>query len=133
MLAVANRLPQFDTYRIFQDLGGEEYVQQLNKGKKNIKVLLESLLTLQEDILRQNPETITILEGETSKAVQITVNNSDEEIPSDMEDDEEKNIIQVETFKPVLKKNRKRKLQDGEFPVVLEKCFKSFVPYRQVL
>ncbi|XP_069883226.1 protein AATF isoform X1 [Dipodomys merriami] len=133
-LLTTNQLPQPDVFPVFKDKGGPEFVSALKnrsfmglelwtwalslrslaQGHKALKVLLRSLVDLQEELLFQYPDTRYLVDGMKSKA-------ESEEISS--EDDE-----------PEKKKQRrappKRKLDMNDYPGFMAKRFADFTVFR---
>ncbi|XP_044735364.1 protein AATF [Chrysoperla carnea] len=96
-LITANRLPQTDTYTKIKEKSGEEFEKLAKETQSNVAKVLDGLLNLQDTLLKKYPETKNL--------DQKTVEESDEEIPSD-DEDEEKIVSEneEETGEPITKK-----------------------------
>nr|XP_033777799.1 protein AATF isoform X2 [Geotrypetes seraphini] len=115
-LLSANQLPQPDDLPAFKQKGGTEFSNALKNNYKALKALLRSLVELQDELLYQYPDTRPLIDGKASKA------DSDEEIPSD-EDDEE--LVEKKQKRPP-----KRKLEMEEYPEFMAKRFTDFRTFR---
>ncbi|XP_078539699.1 protein AATF [Lissotriton helveticus] len=116
-LVTANQLPQPDTFPDFKKKGGPEMASALKNNYKALKALMRSLVELQDELLYQYPDTRHLVDGNKAKA------DSDEEIPSDDEAEEEEH---VETRKGPTK----RKLEMDEYPEFMAKRFADYRPFR---
>ncbi|XP_050732418.1 protein AATF-like [Eriocheir sinensis] len=123
VLSATNQLPQHDTYKLFLKEHDQNYIKNLSAAKAASKNLLNSLLQIQELLLRQHPETNYIVTGKTPKD---TGSGSDEEITSS-EDEEEKPVENKETegFRGL-----KRKMKVEEYEEVLSKRHAAVLPFR---
>uniref|UniRef100_A0A8C5MF28 Apoptosis antagonizing transcription factor n=1 Tax=Leptobrachium leishanense TaxID=445787 RepID=A0A8C5MF28_9ANUR len=115
-LLLANQLPQPDTFPIFKKEGGSEFSTAVKNNYKALKELMRSLVQLQDEMLYQYPETQCLKDGKRSKA------DSDEEIPSD---EEEEDLEKTKRKGPP-----KRKLEVDEYPEFMAKRFADFRTYR---
>ncbi|XP_056413519.1 protein AATF [Hyla sarda] len=120
VLLTANQLPQHDMFAAFKKEGGAEFLAPLTKSYKALKELMRSLVQLQDELFFQFPETRYLIDGKKCKA------DSDEEIPSDDDDELEKEDLVLE------KNNRppKRKLEVKDYPEFMTKRFAGFRTYR---
>ncbi|KAG8588868.1 hypothetical protein GDO81_006132 [Engystomops pustulosus] len=87
-------------------------------GYKALKELMRSLVELQDELLFQFPETRYLIDGKECKA------DSDEEIPSDEEMENEDMIMEKNRRPP------KRKLEVKDYPGFMEKRFADFQTFR---
>lgn len=67
ILQLANHLPQHHVHSDFIKCGGETYVQALHKCKSSVASLLSQLLALQQQLMKQYPETQQLLTNSNSK------------------------------------------------------------------
>nr|XP_054757744.1 protein AATF-like [Lytechinus pictus] len=127
-LHLSNQLPQCQTLDRFLEDGEEDGDLPiiLKKSEKELTRLMQSLVSLQDTLLQQNPETQHIIHGETPGNQSMNANegdDDDEEIPSD--DDEPKTVSPA-----VERKSLKRKLDPSDFEEHLAKHHKNFESYR---
>ncbi|KAF6722053.1 Protein AATF [Oryzias melastigma] len=106
-LVTANQLPQPHTFPEFRKRGGAELQGVLGNTHKALKALQRSLLELQDLLLEQNPDTMSIVS-----------HSEDEELVSDEECAE--------------RRGPKRKLEMADYPALMAKRFSSFEPFRTV-
>ncbi|XP_041466848.1 protein AATF-like, partial [Lytechinus variegatus] len=128
-LHLSNQLPQCQTLDRFLEEGEEDGDLPiiLKKSEKELTRLMQSLVSLQDTLLQQNPETQHIIHGETpgSQSINANEDDDDEEIPSDLDDDEPK------TASPAVeRKSLKRKLDPSDFEEHLAKHHKNFESFR---
>ncbi|XP_075445615.1 protein AATF isoform X2 [Ascaphus truei] len=122
-LLVANQLPQPGAFPVFKRDGGSEFSDALKNNYKALKALMRSLVELQDELLYQYPDTRYLIDGKKSKA------DSDEEIPSD-EDEIEEKVDDDDVEKKKRKGPPKRKLEVDEYPEFMAKRFADFRTYR---
>ncbi|KAM9292309.1 protein AATF-like [Gastrophryne carolinensis] len=116
-LLSANQLPQHNTFELFKEKGGLELASPLLNSCKALKDLMKSLAQLQDELLYQFPETRYVIDGKKHTV------DSDEEIPSDEEEDG-----CSET--PRSNGAPKRKLKVSEYPEFMAKRFADFKTFR---
>ncbi|XP_042238971.1 protein AATF-like [Homarus americanus] len=114
-----NQLPQYDTYKKFVQECDPHYNKNLITAKSAAKNLLNSLLNVQELLLRQNSETSYIITGKKPKHLGT---DSDEEVTSS-EEEEEKEVL-------LNSRGTKRKMKLEEYDEVLSKRHAAMVPFR---
>ncbi|XP_073398663.1 protein AATF [Dendrobates tinctorius] len=120
VLVSANQLPQQDTFALFKKEGGGEFSAPLTNSYKALKELMRSLVQLQDELLFQFPESRNLINGKSCKA------DSDEEIPSDDDDEMGKEDLEMEkNARPP-----KRKLEVKDYPEFMAKRFADFQAYR---
>ncbi|KPJ09558.1 Protein AATF [Papilio machaon] len=131
----ANKMPFNDTFNELRE--NTDFMEESNKAINNVAMVLDKLLTIQNLLFKNFPETKSLSNKKTGVEVkQKTVEESDEEIPSDTDneeipsdtDEEPEKVPEKEEkqdkIKPTLKK---RKLEDYEKELdTSHKAFKSF-------
>ncbi|XP_055930526.1 protein AATF-like isoform X1 [Argiope bruennichi] len=122
LLQIINKLPQYSAYKKLKEKGGKELIESSKKAHQSIKHMMKSWLNLQTELINKNRE-ITSSNNSMSSNKE---DDSDEEIPSDTEDEME---ISNQTNE-VEKKGVKRKIKAEDYENVLNKRFKSMIPYR---
>ncbi|MPC19686.1 Protein AATF [Portunus trituberculatus] len=125
VVSASNQLPQHDTYKLFLKERDPNYHKNLTAARVASKKLLDSLLEIQEILLRQYPETDHIVTG---KAAKDTGTESDEEITSSEEEDQEQSGTAAAAgagFQGV-----KRKMKVEEYEEVLSKRHAAMLPFR---
>lgn len=123
VVTASNQLPQYDTYKLFLKEQDPNYMKNLSAAKVASKKLLNSLLEIQELLLRQYPETNHIVTGKTPKD---TGTASDEEITSSEEEGEEQQQNEAAAGFQGLK----RKMKVEEYEEVLSKRHAAVLPFR---
>ncbi|XP_068620404.1 protein AATF-like [Battus philenor] len=133
-ISSANKMPMNDYFKELQQ--NMEFAEESNNTVNNVALVLEKLLTIQNMLLKNFPETKTLStkkQGiEQNKSGQIDGGNEEipsdtdnEEIPSDTEDEEPEKEIKEKLPTKINKK--KRKLEDYEKELeTSHKAFKSF-------
>eukprot|EP00057_Strongylocentrotus_purpuratus_P019199 XP_011673673.1 PREDICTED: protein AATF [Strongylocentrotus purpuratus] len=132
-LHLSNQLPQCQTLDRFmeEEDDGAELQVTLKQSEKVLTRLMQSLISLQDTLLEQNPETQHVIHGETpgKQAMNADEEDDDEEIPSDTDDEGEDE--KPKTPAPeVERKSLKRKLDPSEFGEHLAKHHKNFESFR---
>lgn len=125
VVTASNQLPQHDTYKLFLKEQDPNYQKNLVAAKVASKKLLDSLLQIQELLLRQYPETNHIVTG---KAEKDKGTESDEEITSSEDEEEQQEQNGAATgpgFQGV-----KRKMKVEEYEEVLSKRHAAVLPFR---
>ncbi|XP_063844431.1 protein AATF-like [Scylla paramamosain] len=124
VVVASNQLPQHDTYKLFLREQDPNYLKNLTAARVASKKLLDSLLQIQELLLRQYPETNHIVTG---KAAKDTGTESNEEITSSEEEEQQQQSVAAagEGFKGV-----KRKMKVEEYEEVLSKRHAAVLPFR---
>lgn len=127
---ITNQLPQPKAWSLFSQLGDKELDAEIKEGQKCLGKLLDALLELQNALLFQNPDMRPVLTGKPSTIDQGDV--SDEEIPSDSDEDVRNEQTDVKSPKDdvVEKYCLKRKLSIEEYPDFLAKRHKDFQSVR---
>lgn len=118
----ANQLPQFNTYKLFLKENDPNYIKNLIASKTAAKKLLTTLLHVQTLLLKQNPETRHIITG---KKLRPEATESDEEIPSSEEENDdyaEESALSTHGIK--------RKMKMEEYEEVIRKRHASVLPFR---
>ncbi|XP_071993252.1 protein AATF [Engystomops pustulosus] len=118
VLLSTNQLPQHNMFASFKERGGAELLAPLTNSYKALKELMRSLVELQDELLFQFPETRYLIDGKECKA------DSDEEIPSDEEMENEDMIMEKNRRPP------KRKLEVKDYPGFMDKRFADFQTFR---
>ncbi|XP_047502828.1 protein AATF-like [Penaeus chinensis] len=121
MVSQTNQLPQCNTFKLFVRENDPNYTKNLSTAKSATKVLLNTLLDIQELILKKNPETQHIITGKQKKDMGT---ESDEEITSS-EDEKMEEEEQKESSK-----GTKRKLKMEEYDELLSKRHAAYIPFR---
>ncbi|XP_053614864.1 protein AATF [Plodia interpunctella] len=124
----ANQLPMPDTFSEMKK--NTEFLEETNVTKANVANMLDKLLSLQNTLLKNFPETKALASKKSSQIEQETKQESDEEIPSDTEAEED-SVKDEEPSKKQIKVKattaKKRKLDDYEKEIsTSHKTFKSF-------
>ncbi|GBM87346.1 Protein AATF [Araneus ventricosus] len=122
LLQTINKLPQYSSYKKLKDKGGKELIESSKKASQSIKHMMKSWMNLQTELINRNKEI-------TSSKNSIDLkeeDDSDEEIPSDTEDEMEISNQSNE----MEKKGVKRKNKTEDYENVLNKRFKSMIAYR---
>nr|XP_045601206.1 protein AATF-like [Procambarus clarkii] len=114
-----NQLPQFNTYKLFLRENDPLYKKNLVAAKTAAKNLLDSILSVQELLLLQNPETSHIITGKKPKPIGT---ESDEEITSSEDDDAKETTL--------CSRGTKRKMKVEEYEDVLSKRHAALLPLR---
>ncbi|CAL1289372.1 unnamed protein product [Larinioides sclopetarius] len=122
LLQIVNKLPQYSSYKKLKDKGDKELIESSKKASQSIKHMMKSWIILQTELINRNKEITSSKNSlETKKE-----DDSDEEIPSDTEDEME---IPNQSNE-IEKKGVKRKIKTEDYETVLNKRFKSMIPYR---
>ncbi|XP_053384310.1 protein AATF-like [Mercenaria mercenaria] len=126
-VSIVNQLPQKEAWRDFSETS-ETFEEEAGKAQQALGHLLGSLVHLQDLLLHQNAETRNILEGKQANTKKHTVpeDDDDEEIPSDTDEEMDKQYDKPMSTTMV----RKRKLKFDEYPDVLKKRHCNFQEYR---
>ncbi|XP_042863413.1 protein AATF-like [Penaeus japonicus] len=122
MVSQTNQLPQWDTFKLFARENDPNFTKNLSMAKSATKVLLSTLLDIQELILKKNPETQHIITGKPKKDMGT---ESDEEITSSEDEKMEDDDDQKETSR-----GTKRKMKMEEYEEVLSKRHAACIPFR---
>ncbi|XP_076686972.1 apoptosis antagonizing transcription factor [Andrena cerasifolii] len=137
-LFTSNQMPQFDDCKNFKE--NSEYATKTDESTSKLKLLLNNMLQLQHSLLKQYPETKNLsvrskkrkAEESIDKEMINTDEETDEEIPSDTEDENEKEDASIsskdtgDTIKGVFSK----KLKLDDYEKLLSEHHKSYVEYR---
>ncbi|KAF2899708.1 hypothetical protein ILUMI_06466 [Ignelater luminosus] len=100
---------------------GNQFTDKVSESKKNVSNLLDKFLELQSLLLKKYPETKKLLSGNT----QLKEVESDEEIPSDT-DDEQINEVDENSDEETPRK----KLKISDYKAEIEKRHKLYKDYR---
>ncbi|XP_063990645.1 protein AATF-like [Diachasmimorpha longicaudata] len=85
-LVTSNQLPQFDVHQQFT--ADKHFAKSKNETTCKLTRMLQNLLVMQEKLLRNNPETRSLLSRENDEGRrEIAEDPMDEEIPSDEDED----------------------------------------------
>lgn len=136
----ANQMPMPETYNELKN--SNEFVEESNNTKLNVATVLDKLLTLQNILFNNYPETKTLNTNKRSTAPskveqkqesdeEIPSDTEDEEIPSDTEEDESpvsKNTNESKKSNAPANLPKKRKLDDYEKEISIS--HKAFKPFR---
>lgn len=136
----ANQMPMPETYNELKN--SNEFVEESNNTKLNVATVLDKLLTLQNILFNNYPETKTLTTNKRSAAPskveqkqesdeEIPSDTEDEEIPSDTEEDESpvsKNTNESKKSNAPANLPKKRKLDDYEKEISIS--HKAFKPFR---
>lgn len=136
----ANQMPMPETYNELKN--SNEFVEESNNTKLNVATVLDKLLTLQNILFKNYPETKTLTTNKRSTATskveqkqesdeEIPSDTEDEEIPSDTEEDESpvsKNTNESKKSNAPANLPKKRKLDDYEKEISIS--HKAFKPFR---
>ncbi|XP_013137424.1 PREDICTED: protein Aatf [Papilio polytes] len=129
----ANKMPFNDTYVELKE--NTEFMEESNKTINNVALVLDKLLTIQNILFKNFPETKSLSNKKTGVEIKKKDEESDEEIPSDTDneeipsdtDEEPEKIPEKEQKVDITKPSKKRKLEDYEKELDLShKAFKSF-------
>ena len=137
-LFTGNQMPQFDDCKNFKE--NSDYATKADESTSKLKLLLNNMLQLQHSFLKQYPETKNLsvrskkrkAEESIDKEMMNTDEEMDEEIPSDTEDENEKEDASIssddtgDTVKGVFSK----KLKLDDYEKLLSEQHKSYVEYR---
>lgn len=137
-LFTSNRMPQFDDCKGFKE--NSEYATKTDESTRKLKLLLNNMLQLQHSLLKLYPETKNLsvqskkrkAEESMDKEMINTDEEMDEEIPSDTEDENEKEDASIsskdtgDTIKGVFSK----KLKLDDYEKILSERHISYMEYR---
>ncbi|KAK3869970.1 hypothetical protein Pcinc_024750 [Petrolisthes cinctipes] len=123
VMSASNQIPQYDTYKPFLAQKDPNYTRNIIAAKSATRLLLTTLIHLQELLLKQNPETNHIITGKKSK---YGSTESDEEITSSEDEDQDQEMEQSSSEARGVK--RKMKLEECE--EVLSKRHTAIIPFR---
>lgn len=115
-----NQLPQFNTHKLFLREIDQHYKKNLVTAKTAAKKLLDTLLHVQEMLLKQNPDTNHIVTGKKPKSLGT---ESDEEITSSEDDNVEEEIA-------LDSRGTKRKMKMEDYEEILAKRHAAMLPFR---
>ncbi|XP_015112184.1 protein AATF [Diachasma alloeum] len=130
-LVTSNQLPQFDAHQQFTV--NKQFVKTKTETTSKLTNLLENLLLMQEKLLRNNPETKSLLSKKNDEGEREDEEDPmDEEIPSDTDDEtnkdeEDENSGDEEKAEEPPKKKR-RALR--EYEGLLHERHSKFKPFR---
>ncbi|XP_013187501.2 protein AATF [Amyelois transitella] len=132
----ANQMPMPDTFIEMKKT--ESFIEENKTTTNNVANMLDKFLTLQNLLLKNFPETKSLVSKKDSESNQATKQDSDEEIPSDTDNEEipsdtepEDDAPEEEAPKKEIKAKssmaKKRKLEDYEKELsTSHKSFKTF-------
>ncbi|KPJ04050.1 Protein AATF [Papilio xuthus] len=132
-MGTANKMPFNDTFKELRE--NTECMEESNKTINNVATVLDKLLTIQNLLFKNFPETKSLSNKKTGVEVKQKTEESDEEIPSDTDneeipsdtDEEPEKAPEKENKEDKIKTIKKRKLEDYENELnTSHKTFKSF-------
>ncbi|XP_076181395.1 apoptosis antagonizing transcription factor isoform X2 [Ptiloglossa arizonensis] len=139
-LVTSNQMPQYDAHKNF--IENVDYTKKVDENKSKLKLLLNNMLQLQNLFLKQYPETKNLSaqsrkrKAEESIDTEMTnVDNDDvmnEEIPSDTEDENEKEdtLISSRDAGNITKHVIGKKLKLDNYEKILNENHKLYTEYR---
>lgn len=144
-LTNSNQMPQYDTHKSFRN--DTDFMKRTNEAKSKLTLLLDNMLNLQSTLWKQFPETKSIsidgkkrVRDEYDDKDESTEDPMDEEIPSDTEDEGEKETNEGESNKNAkdsdetnIENNEcvpRKKFKFADYEKILAKRHKSYVNYR---
>ncbi|KAL2719742.1 protein AATF [Vespula maculifrons] len=144
-LTNSNQMPQYDIHKSFRN--DMDFMKRTNEAKSKLTLLLDNMLNLQTTLWKQFPETKSISiygkkreRDEYNDKDESTEDPMDEEIPSDTDDEEEKEANEEECDKNAedsdetnIENNEcvpKKKFKFADYEKILAKRHKSYVNYR---
>ncbi|CAG2057262.1 unnamed protein product [Timema podura] len=129
VLMPANKFPQHTVYESFLSEGGAELQSAVEHSKHLVASLLDKLLLLQTEMLDSYTETKNLgshqRNGETKRA-----HDSDEEIPSDSEEEQDTGNTREKSEDKTEKPAKRRKLAD--YSELINKQHEDFMSYRNL-
>ncbi|XP_013162574.1 PREDICTED: protein Aatf [Papilio xuthus] len=132
-MGTANKMPFNDTFKELRE--NTEFMEESNKTINNVATVLDKLLTIQNLLFKNFPETKSLSNKKTGVEVKQKTEESDEEIPSDTDneeipsdtDEEPEKAPEKENKEDKIKTIKKRKLEDYDNELdTSHKAFKSF-------
>ncbi|XP_034230890.1 protein AATF-like [Thrips palmi] len=90
ILSISNQLPQPDVYPLFAQKGGADFRSNTSKAKHRLSKLMDSLLNLQDALLKSYPETKNLNKSNNKAENTNAADDSDEEITSSEDEDDMK-------------------------------------------
>ncbi|KAK4324435.1 hypothetical protein Pmani_004932 [Petrolisthes manimaculis] len=124
VMSASNQIPQYDTYKLFLGQKDPNYTRNIIAAKSATRLLLTTLIQLQELLLKQNPETSHIITGKKSK---FGGTESDEEITSSEDEDQDQDMEQGSSGEA---RGVKRKMKLEECEEALSKRHTAITPFR---
>ncbi|KAK3925171.1 Protein AATF [Frankliniella fusca] len=137
-LALSNQLPQYDSYPIFREKGGSEFMSHVSKAKHRLTKLMTSLLDLQERLLKSYPETKNLVQGKRVNGkddvnVSAKVNDDmDEEITSSEDEENPKRANESESDSES-GQIPKKKMKKENLSEVISSRYANYMPYRDAI
>nr|CAD7602462.1 unnamed protein product [Timema genevievae] len=129
VLMPANKFPQHTVYESFLSEGGAELQSAVEHSKHLVASLLDKLLLLQTEMLDSYTETKNLgshqRNGETKRS-----HDSDEEIPSDSEEEQDTRNTREKSEDKTEKPAKRRKLAD--YSELINKQHEDFLSYRNL-
>ncbi|XP_017771666.1 PREDICTED: protein AATF-like [Nicrophorus vespilloides] len=113
-MSAANKMPQKEVYKEMKS--SEEFSNKVEETQKSVSLVLGKLLDLHKVCIAKFPESKKVLKGKVEEIV------SDEEIPSDTEDEKEESEEEVD--EPLKKKQKLTPVKD------MVDVFEKYKPYR---
>lgn len=137
-LSTSNQMPQYDVYKHFKT--NAEYAKKDDEAKNKLKTLLNSMLQLQNFLLKQYPETKDLLTENKKRKTEENVDEEpmdmddplDEEIPSDTEDENEteNTLVSTENVADCNKYLFRKRMKLNDYEKILSENHKSYSDYR---
>ncbi|XP_076631493.1 apoptosis antagonizing transcription factor [Colletes latitarsis] len=137
-LITSNQMPQYDVHTSLRE--NVDYTKKVDESKSKLKLLLNNMLQLQNLFLKQYPETKNLSVQNRKRKIEenidkemISVDNSmDEEIPSDTEDENEKEDTSIlgEDLDDITKNVYCKKLKLDNYEKILNDNHTLYTEYR---